>query len=790
MADDRVGLAGGHQTGVTDRHHGISSSGPSHGLYGRTSSLAPTEVDLSTATSDLNTPLLGSGGGNDSAGTPTPGGGPGYRVGRVFEEPETDSACDIDIYNDPRTPYFCDRDQTVHDQGRHGWLHPNPGTKDPATTSRLASYKAATSSGVGLGRTSSIEGSGEGFHQKQAVPLTRISPNPDKFVKAFLTAGPPRPQRSTTSSPWGSAASLDVMDPSTYPHHLYQQHQHHLSSTGHKLSRKPGSSTSLAGDTSSTGMGIGLGLKAMASGSEGRVVVAGNETLRVLRIVPPLSPGETHPYTSSQTSNQTTSRSSKRANQPVRLSSGPGGYTIEHLSDLWKTVGGTSSKSGTRGTRGGGSDSGLKSSTATGSAGGGPGGGKIINAVDWGVGAMSNKILTAGSSGTFLIFDVQRGGFEREVTGGSHTRSMLSLRMHKCPSQGYRVLTGGADGTAKLWDIRQSTSQGPIISIRHPSPIVSVAFPPPGLEHSGAFANAYLLGLENGSIYRYDWRAGSARSVGRMTAAHGNRSVMALEWREPELESHDDMLKSAVAAATTAVDGDQADPDMADSGPYASRSGSGGWLASGGLDKTVKIWDMALLEHTGSSPIPTHILQAPNPIRRLAWRTGQGHGTEIAVLSSPDNASAAVAGSTSHRPPSMTDLSAASIGVSGAGRSPMVNPAAATAADDDIDQCVVEEARLEVWDVRRGFIPKYLLGKVPRHNALGGSVTDICWAEGEDGMALQSTYSHGAFVQHDIRLHFTPLEYVPKQAIGWSARGDLTVAMDKFEKGVVPFDDL
>jgi len=47
------------------------------------------------------------------------------------------------------------------------------------------------------------------------------------------------------------------------------------------------------------------------------------------------------------------------------------------------------------------------------------------------------------------------------------------------------------------------------------------------------------------------------RSTGRMTAAHSNKSVMALDWKE-------------------SVDGD-------------GNTGNGGWLASAGLDKTVKV---------------------------------------------------------------------------------------------------------------------------------------------------------------------------------------------------------
>lgn len=109
-------------------------------------------------------------------------------------------------------------------------------------------------------------------------------------------------------------------------------------------------------------------------------------------------------------------------------------------------------------------------------------------------------------------------------------------------------------------------------------------------------------------------------------------------------------------------------------------------------------------------------------------------------------------------------------------------------AEEGEEGTVLEESRLEVWDVRRGHLSKFLLGKAPRHTeAGGGTVTEISWA---DGGSLQATYSNGAFVQHDIRQHFRPLDHLPKQVVAWSSRGETTVALDRFTKGEIPFDDM
>lgn len=100
-----------------------------------------------------------------------------------------------------------------------------------------------------------------------------------------------------------------------------------------------------------------------------------------------------------------------------------------------------------------------------------------------------------------------------------------------------------------------------------------------------------------------------------------------------------------------------------------------------------------------------------------------------------------------------------------------------------------EESRLELWDVRRGNVAKYLLGRHGRMKQdLTGSTVDIDW--NMDGQAVRSCYAGGAFVQDDIRNHHVLLDHVPKQSIAWSARGGSACAMDRFTPGEIPFDDL
>lgn len=77
---------------------------------------------------------------------------------------------------------------------------------------------------------------------------------------------------------------------------------------------------------------------------------------------------------------------------------------------------------------------------------------------------------------------------------------------------------------------------------KHSVPITSIAFSP-DTPHN------FLVGLDNGSIQRYDMR-NHLKAIGRVWGAHGNKPVMDLKWKEGEER---------------------------------------GWLASAGADRTVQV---------------------------------------------------------------------------------------------------------------------------------------------------------------------------------------------------------
>ena len=120
---------------------------------------------------------------------------------------------------------------------------------------------------------------------------------------------------------------------------------------------------------------------------------------------------------------------------------------------------------------------------------------------------------------------------------------------------------------------------------------------------------------------------------------------------------------------------------------------TGGWVASGSLDRTVKVWDLTShFERT-----PAYTLTTQFPIRRVRWRPG--YECEIAVASNAEIGACAV-----------SDLSDSGV-----------------AEDVDLEkpEVAVPKRRadmgyaVEIWDVRRGYIAKWLVGG----SAIEGGVT-------------------------------------------------------------------
>lgn len=131
---------------------------------------------------------------------------------------------------------------------------------------------------------------------------------------------------------------------------------------------------------------------------------------------------------------------------------------------------------------------------------------------------------------------------EREVSGG-HPRPMNVVKICQSASHSHLLITGGTEGHAKVWDMREREPTNRKY-FRHSGSVSALCFCPDD-------PHQFLVGLDSGSIQRYDLRH---YRNGRVWGAHGNKAVMDLKWKLAD------------------------DHEM-----------GGGWLASAGADRTVQV---------------------------------------------------------------------------------------------------------------------------------------------------------------------------------------------------------
>ena len=171
-----------------------------------------------------------------------------------------------------------------------------------------------------------------------------------------------------------------------------------------------------------------------------------------------------------------------------------------------------------------------------------------------------------------------------------------------------------------------------------------------------------------------------------------------------------DRLSVAHTASITALDWcNQTSTNLAiqSSGPVGGAtdgSGNGlGWLVSGGLDRRVKVWDLTAPGLNTRIPNkPTYTLHPSFPVRHVVWRPS--YECELAVVSNAES-------STGSNP----DLSQ-SIFNGSSGLEETKDPRLLSSGADAV----------EIWDVRRSWIPKWsVAGSVAEGSVTGKSPSRI-----------------------------------------------------------------
>ncbi|KIK44198.1 hypothetical protein CY34DRAFT_647319 [Suillus luteus UH-Slu-Lm8-n1] len=413
-----------------------------------------------------------------------------------------------------------------------------------------------------------------------------------------------------------------------------------------------------------------------------RCVVAGRESLRILRLYD----------------------AEDAFNNDHKTSIGRGGHRIEASRNIWD-------------------GSGLKIDSAS-------------TDVAWCHGSYNNKILTSARNGDLIMWDLNRAGnakYERKTK--FHIRSIHKLSCSTIVP--YYCVTGSADGDMRVWDLRDMSKS--IMKIHHPTSVRSLVFSP-CLSHP----LQAVVGLDNGSIYRWDLQMGQRGQLDRLPVAHAG-PILALDWcSTPGTNNVSDTIG-------------------------ADRS----WIVSGGLDHTVKVWDLAT---SGTSVHiahqPTYTLHPSFPVRRVLWRPE--FPSEIAIVSNEDFGGGS--GSELLASPRLQSATPA-----------FINASSSVAKDKDPKGNGADA--VEIWDVRRGWIAKWTV----EASSSEGGVTDAIF---RDSHALWVQHASGTFAQVDLRRSVRPIDAVPRVALSWNVGidgdtdGTLVFVSDRRARWEVPYDDV
>ncbi|KAI4262800.1 MAG: hypothetical protein L6R42_002031 [Xanthoria sp. 1 TBL-2021] len=215
--------------------------------------------------------------------------------------------------------------------------------------------------------------------------------------------------------------------------------------------------------------------------------------------------------------------------------------------------------------------------------------------VKWSHGSFDTRIATAATSGQIVIYDINRAGVELARLH-EHSRQVHTIAFN--PFEGGLLLSGSQDSTVRLWDLRVSTREGSVTTCQstHKYPGNSEGIR--DLRWSPAEGFEFAIGTDNGVVQRWDIRRPDAQLL-RINAHE--KTCYSIDWH----------------------------PD-------------GKHLASGGADKSVRVWDFSSNDRRMN---PCWQLRTPQAVHNLRWRPTRwkaeegapGHWDSTQLATSYDN---------------------------------------------------------------------------------------------------------------------------------------------------------
>ncbi|KAF3925331.1 hypothetical protein ABW20_dc0108934 [Dactylellina cionopaga] len=200
--------------------------------------------------------------------------------------------------------------------------------------------------------------------------------------------------------------------------------------------------------------------------------------------------------------------------------------------------------------------------------------------VKWGCNFSKDVIATANTNGNICVYDLNRGGGGKlDRVMHEHQRSVHRIAFN--PGNGRILISGSQDGMMKIWDLRQKKST---MTLAGKSDAVR------DVQFNTANAMHFAAAFDNCTIQKWEWRMqGASQAYLKKISAHTG-PVFSIDWH----------------------------PD-------------GKHVASGGRDRTVKVWDFG--DSDSQNKRPVHTISTMAAIGRATWRPRGISSREIATCS-------------------------------------------------------------------------------------------------------------------------------------------------------------
>ncbi|GAA5858713.1 hypothetical protein JCM8547_004952, partial [Rhodosporidiobolus lusitaniae] len=377
----------------------------------------------------------------------------------------------------------------------------------------------------------------------------------------------------------------------------------------------------------------------------------------------------------------------------------------------------------------------------------------LFSDVSWGFGGTSNKLASSFTNGAVVLWDLAKeGGSRLDQLKYEHDRAVN--RVVFGGQTGNWLMSGGQDGQMKLWDIRDSRPANMILKAA--SPVRHLSFSP-----SASQPFALLAACASGTLIRYDVRYISRQNGGATDRIAGHiGACLAMDWRD----GFSCERSSATGEGGVSVGVSQ---------ETAGGGREGGWVVTGGVDKTIKIWDFS---QPTLSTKPVRTLYTSQAVHAVAWHPSRA--TELASSPLPS-----------------LGLSGGDGGVSTGGTDDMQPSTPVTPGEPLTGQLGKREERaegrstlggnawkneIEVWDIRRPYFPKMAIKTEEPTSALLFNDDETIWA---------TSKATATFLQHDVGSDsYALLDSIDRPAPSWNLGGDLAFVDDGRKVNDVPFE--